>query len=57
MAWVLLPSLEVVQADQIYTPLSEGVIRYASETVSAELIVDDNGFVRKYPDLAERSDS
>jgi uncharacterized protein len=54
VAWVILPSLEVVQADQIYTPLREGVVRYASETFSADLIVDDDGFVADYPGLAKR---
>jgi hypothetical protein len=54
VAWVLLPSLEVVQADQIYTPLGPGLIRYASETFSADLVVDDDGFVRDYPGLAQR---
>jgi hypothetical protein len=52
VAWVLLPSLEVVQADQIYTPLDAGVIRFANETFSADLIIDDDGFVADYPGLA-----
>lgn len=52
VAWVLLPSLEVVQADQIYTPLGDGVIRFASDTFSADLIVDDEGFITDYPTLA-----
>ncbi|AEV81314.1 hypothetical protein ACWT_0302 [Actinoplanes sp. SE50] len=54
VAWVLVPSLEVVQADQIYTPLGEGRIRFASETFSADLTVDDDGFVTDYPGLARR---
>jgi hypothetical protein len=54
VVWVLLPSLEVVQADQIYTPLNEGVVRFASETFSADLVVDDDGFVADYPGLAKR---
>ena len=54
VAWVALPSLEVVQADQIYTPLDEGRIRFANETFSADLVVDDDGFVRDYPELAKR---
>jgi hypothetical protein len=54
VAWVLLPSLEVVQADQIYTALGAGRVRFASETFSADLVVDDDGFVRDYPGLAER---
>jgi len=53
-ARVLLPSLEVVQADQIYTPLGGGRIRYASETFSADLTVDDDGFVMEYPGLAQQ---
>ena len=54
VAWVLLPSLEVIQADQIYTPLGEGRMRYASETFSADLSCDDDGFVIDYPGLARR---
>jgi hypothetical protein len=54
VAWVLLPSLEVVQADQIYTALGDGKVRYANETFSAALTVDDEGFVRDYPGLAVR---
>jgi len=54
VAWVILPSLEVVQADQIYTLLGEGRIRYATETFSADLVVDDDGFVADYPGLASR---
>jgi uncharacterized protein len=52
VAWVLLPSLEVIQADQIYTPLGGNRVRYASETFSADLTCDDDGFVRDYPGLA-----
>jgi hypothetical protein len=55
VAWVLLPSLEVVQADQIYTPLGDNRVRFASETFSADLTVDDDGFVLDYPGLAGRS--
>lgn len=54
VAWVLLPSLEVVQADQIYTAIGDGKVRYASETFSADLTIDDDGFVLDYPGLAER---
>jgi hypothetical protein len=51
VAWVLVPSLEVVQADQIYTPLGDGVVRFATETFSADLVLDDDGFVTDYPGL------
>lgn len=54
VAWVLVPSLEVVQADQIYTALGDGRLRFASETFSADLEVDDDGFVIHYPGLARR---
>lgn len=54
VVWVLAPSLEVVQADQIYTPLGPGRVRFATETFSADLVVDDDGFVRDYPGLAKR---
>ncbi|WP_306210841.1 putative glycolipid-binding domain-containing protein [Actinoplanes sp. RD1] len=54
VAWVRLPSLEVIQADQIYTALGDGRVRFASETFSADLTVDDEGFVRDYPGLAKR---
>jgi hypothetical protein len=57
VAWVLLPSLEVVQADQIYTALGNGLVRFANETFSADLTVDDDGFVVHYPGLAERAGS
>jgi hypothetical protein len=52
VAWVLLPSLEVVQADQIYTALGDHRVRYASETFSADLQLDDDGVVVDYPGLA-----
>ena len=55
MAWVLVPSLEVIQADQIYTLLDDGRVRFASETFSADIEVDDDGFVTHYPGLARRT--
>lgn len=57
VAWVLLPSLEVVQADHIYTLLADGKVRFASETFSADLTVDADGFVKDYPGLAQRADT
>jgi hypothetical protein len=54
VAWVLVPSLEVVQADQIYTALGDRSVRFANETFSADLTVDDDGFVTHYPGLARR---
>jgi hypothetical protein len=55
VAWVLMPSLEVVQADQIYTSLGDRRVRFATETFSADLVVDDEGFVVEYPGLAQRA--
>jgi hypothetical protein len=52
-AWVLLPSLAVVAAEQRYEVLAAGLVRYSSGTFSAELEVDDAGYVRRYPGLAE----
>jgi hypothetical protein len=54
VARVLVPSLEVVQADQIYTPLGEDGVRFASETFSTDLSCDPEGFVVDYPGLARR---
>jgi hypothetical protein len=54
VAWVLIPSLEIVQADQIYTALGDGRVRFANETFSADIDVDDHGFVTYYPGLARR---
>ena len=56
VAWVLVPSLEVVQADQIYTALGDGRVRFATETFSADISVDDDGFVTAYPGLARRAE-
>ncbi len=55
VAWVLVPSLEVVQADQIYTALGEGRVRFANETFTADLTIDEDGFVADYPGLAARA--
>lgn len=54
VAWVLVPSLEVVQADQIYTLLGDNRVRFANETFSTDMTVDDDGFVVDYPGLARR---
>ena len=53
VAWVLVPSLEVVQADQIYTALGDNRVRFATETFSADLLCDDEGLVVNYPGLAK----
>ncbi|MEO3776062.1 putative glycolipid-binding domain-containing protein [Micromonospora sp. B11E3] len=56
VAWVLVPSLAVVAAEQVYTALGPGRIRFASDTFTADLDVDPDGWVIRYPGLAERVD-
>ncbi|WP_446220525.1 putative glycolipid-binding domain-containing protein [Micromonospora sp. IBHARD004] len=56
VAWVLVPSLAVVPAEQVYTSLGPGRARFASDTFTADLDVDPDGFVVRYPGLAERID-
>ena len=51
-AWILLPSLAVLPLEQSYTVLGAGKIRYSSGAFSADLTVDDGGFVTDYPRLA-----
>lgn len=54
-AWVLLPSLAVLPADQTYAIGADGVVHYSSGTFAADLTVDADGFVTHYPGLAERA--
>ncbi len=54
VALILAPSLEVVQGDQIFTPLGGDRLRFADETLSADLVCDPEGFVVDYPGLARR---
>ncbi|GAA5177406.1 putative glycolipid-binding domain-containing protein [Rugosimonospora acidiphila] len=53
-AWVLVPELVVVPARQTYTLVAPGSVRYASGDFTADLTVDDEGFVASYPGLATR---
>ncbi|WP_229398785.1 putative glycolipid-binding domain-containing protein [Micromonospora okii] len=54
VAWVLVPSLTVVPAEQVYTALGPGRVGFASGTFAAELDVDGDGWVLRYPGLVER---
>lgn len=54
MAWVVLPSLQVVPSTQTYTALGAGRVRYVSGTATADLELDEDGYVRHYPGLASR---
>ncbi|MGC5031544.1 putative glycolipid-binding domain-containing protein [Micromonospora sp. DT229] len=55
VAWVLVPSLTVLPAEQVYTALGGGRFRYASGSFSAEIDMDPDGFVLHYPGLAHRN--
>jgi uncharacterized protein len=56
MAWVDVPSLEVVRSGQRYEPIGSGLVRYVGldDGFTAELELDQDGFVVHYPELAER---
>jgi len=54
VAWVLVPSLEVVESTQTYQNLGNHRVRFVSGSLSADLDVDEQGYVRYYPGLAER---
>ncbi|MEU6021063.1 putative glycolipid-binding domain-containing protein [Micromonospora sp. NPDC047134] len=54
VAWVLVPSLTVLPAEQVYTALGGDRFRYASGSFSAEIDMDPGGFVLHYPGLARR---
>jgi uncharacterized protein len=54
MRWVEVPELEVHESRQRYEPLGGRVVRFSSGSFQAELEFDDDGFVVKYPHLAER---
>lgn len=54
MTWVSVPDLAVSRSEQRYEPLAPGLVRYRSGSFAAELEFDDDGFVVRYPGLAER---
>jgi hypothetical protein len=58
MAWVEVPSLEVIAYRQRYAHLAPGRVRFASLEVhdgfTADLELDADGLVVRYPRLAER---
>jgi hypothetical protein len=54
VAWVLVPSLEVLPAEQVYTALGGGKVRYSSGNFTADLDLDADGYVTHYPGLATR---
>jgi hypothetical protein len=56
MAWVSVPDLEVRRSEQRYEPVDARRVRYVGldHDFTAELQLDDDGFVTHYPALAER---
>ncbi len=56
MAWVSVPGLEVLRSEQRYEPVDERRVRYVGldHDFTAELELDADGFVTRYPGLAER---
>jgi hypothetical protein len=53
MAFVNVPDLSVERTEQRYVPLERGVVRFRSGTYTADLEFDRDGFVARYPGLAE----
>jgi hypothetical protein len=54
MAYVNVPELSVARSEQRYVPLERGVVRFRSGSFTADLEFDADGFVVRYPGLAER---
>jgi uncharacterized protein len=56
MAWVAVPELTMHRSEQRYEPIDERHVRYVSldGSFTAELELDDDGLVVRYPELAER---
>ena len=54
VTWVSVPELEVSRSEQRYEPLAPGLVRFRSGSFTADLELDEDGFVVRYPGLAER---
>jgi hypothetical protein len=54
VAWILVPSLEVIASTQTYQVIGDHRVRFVSGSFSADIDLDDQGYVRHYPGLAER---
>lgn len=54
MAFVDVPELSVERSKQEYIPLGAGAVRFRAGSFSADLDLDQDGFVLRYPGLAER---
>ena len=54
MAFVRVPELSVQRSAQQYVPLGRGLVRFRSGSFTADIEFDADGFVVRYPGLAER---
>jgi hypothetical protein len=54
MRFVRVPELTAVRSNQHYEPLGGRVVRYSSDSFSANIEFDEDGFVTRYADLFER---
>jgi hypothetical protein len=53
MAWIDLPSLVVSPSRQRYETLGDARIRFSAGPFSAVIDLDEHGYVRRYPGVAE----
>jgi hypothetical protein len=49
-----VPELEARELRQRYEPLGGRVVRYSSDSFTGEIEFDADGFVTRYPGLAEK---
>jgi hypothetical protein len=54
MSLVSVPDLTASRSEQRYEPFAPGLVRFRSGGFTAMLALDEEGFVVRYPDLAER---
>ena len=54
VAWVSVPDLAVHRDHQVYEPLGDDRVRFASPAAEFERVIEltSDGFVREYPDIA-----
>jgi hypothetical protein len=54
MTWVGVPEFAVSESRQRYIPLDHNTVRFRSGPFEADIEFDADGFVVRYPGLAER---
>jgi hypothetical protein len=54
MRWVDVPSLVVSQSEQRYEPLGNRRVRFSAADFTADIRLDEEGFVLEYPGIAMR---